>query len=135
MCESSLDVKKTYVESSNSQIQAVVLNFSEVDVLWINAYLPTDPQTINFDDTNLIRILNDIEKIIENSVYDEIIFGADFNWDRTRNSGFAACMERWVNKVGLLDVWEKYPVSFTHIHTDMRSVSTLDRFLVHYLKS
>jgi len=135
LCESSLDVKKTCVESSNSRIQAVVLNFSEVDVLWINAYLPTDPQTINFDDTNLIRILNDIEKIIENSVYDEIIFGADFNWDRTRNSGFAACMERWVNKVGLLDVWEKYPVSFTHIHTDMRSVSTLDRFLVHYLKS
>ena len=92
--------------------------------------MPTDPQLMNYDETELLTIHNDIEKVIENSEYDEIVFGADFNWDRTRNSGFAACMERWIVRVGLADVWDSYPVSYTHIHTDLKSVSTLDRFLV-----
>ena len=73
-------------------------------ILWINAYFPTDPQLINYDETELLGTLSSIEKIIEDTTFDEIIFGADFNWDETRNSGFAACMDRWVDRVGLLDV-------------------------------
>ena len=85
---------------------------------------------MNYDETELLRILRDIEGIIENTIFDEIIFGADFNWDKSRNNGFVACMDRWVEKTGLLDVWDSFPISYTHIHTDMKSVSTLDRFLV-----
>ena len=32
--------------------------------------------------------------------------------------------------MGLLDMWDTFPVDFTHIHTDMKSLSTLDRFLI-----
>ena len=39
-------------------------------------------------------------------------------------------MERWIENVGLVDVFDKFPVDFTHIHTDMKSVSTIDHFLV-----
>ena len=35
-----------------------------------------------------------------------------------------------MNKIGLKSVWEKFPVNFTHIHTDFTSTSTIDHFLV-----
>ena len=92
--------------------------------------MPTDPQLINYHEIELLTILHEIENIIETTEFDEIVFGADFNWDRSRNSGFSACMERWVARVGLGDVWDSFPVSYTHIHTDFRSTSTLDRFIV-----
>ena len=38
--------------------------------------------------------------------------------------------EEFVEKVGLCNVWEKVPGSHTHIHTDHRSFSTLDHFLL-----
>ena len=85
---------------------------------------------MNFDETELQTTLSDIEKIMESSLFDEVIFGADFNWDKSRTSGFASYMDRWVQKIGLKDVWDIFPVEFTHVHTDMKSFSTLDRFLV-----
>ena len=39
-------------------------------------------------------------------------------------------MDIWVKNVGLIDVWDLFPVDYTHLHTDMKSFSTLDRFLV-----
>ena len=125
-----LDVKKNRLKTSSFRIQAQVLNFPTVNILWINAYFPTDPQLINYDEIELQQILNEIENIMDTSQYDEVIFGADFNWDRSRNTGYVACMERWVERIGLQDVWDTYPVDYTHVHTDMRSLSTLDRFLV-----
>lgn len=32
--------------------------------------------------------------------------------------------------MGLIDVYDKFPVDFTHIHTDMKSFSTIDHFMV-----
>ena len=75
-------------------------------------------------------MLNEVENAMDSSQYDEVIFGGDFNWDRTRNTGFVACIQRWVDRVGLVDVWDTFPMDYTHIHTDMKSLSTLDRFLV-----
>ena len=67
---------------------------------------------------------------MDGSHYDEVIFGGDFNWDKTRKTGFSSCMERSVNRIGLVDMWDIYPVDYTHIHTDWNFLSTLDRFLV-----
>ena len=35
-----------------------------------------------------------------------------------------------MDQIGLVDVWDTFPVDYTHIHTDMKSLSTLDRFLI-----
>jgi exonuclease III len=124
LSQSNLDIKKNRVQCDKFRVQAQVLGFTNVKILWINAYLPTDPQLINYDETELLKILSTIEKIIETTNYDEIV------WDKTRNTGFVACMDRWVDRLGLLDVWDSFPVSHTHVHKDMKSISTLDRFLV-----
>ena len=130
LSSSNLNVKKSRVKCSNFRIQAQVLQFPRVNILWINSYFPTDPQLLNYDETELQQILNEVEHVMDSSHYDEVIFGADFNWDRSRNTGFVSCIERWVDRVGLVDVWETFPVDYTHIHTDLKSLSTLDRFLV-----
>ena len=39
-------------------------------------------------------------------------------------------MEEFVTKIGLKSLWEKFPVDFTHVHTDLKSTSTIDHFLV-----
>jgi exonuclease III len=68
LCKNNLDVKKNRIKCDNFRIQAQVLKFQSVNILWMNAYMPTDPKQINYDETDLIRILNDVEKIIENKL-------------------------------------------------------------------
>lgn len=62
--------------------------------------------------------------------FNDIILGGDLNWDMRRNSGFSQCMKDFTCPVGLVSVWEKIKVDYTHIHTDLLSTSTLDHFLV-----
>ena len=95
LSRSNLDVKTNRVKCDNFRVQAQVLTFAKVKLLWINAYMPTDPQLINYDETELLTILHEIEKIIENTEFDEIVFGADFNWDRSRPTMGPACNPPW----------------------------------------
>ena len=62
--------------------------------------------------------------------FDDIIIGGDLNWDMRRQSGFSQCMKDFTSRLGLLSVWDKFKVDFTHIHTDLTLTSTLDHFLV-----
>ena len=39
-------------------------------------------------------------------------------------------MREFSARIGLRSVWEKFPVGFTHIHTDLKSTSILDNFMM-----
>ena len=52
------------------------------------------------------------------------------NWDTSRRSGFSTAMKDFTDRLGLVSVWDQYPVSYTHIHTNLTSTSTLDHFVV-----
>ena len=77
-----------------------------------------------------MTVLGEIENILDNEEFDDCIWQGDLNWHRGRNTGFAATMERFVTRLGLISTWQEFPCDFTHIHTDLKSVSTLDHFLV-----
>ena len=47
----SLAVKRARVIVKSLRVQAQMLSFPTGKVLWINAYLPCDPQQVQFDDT------------------------------------------------------------------------------------
>ena len=51
-----------------------------------NAYFPCDPQAANFDSNELVTLLAELENILDSQTFDDVIIGADFNWDRTRNT-------------------------------------------------
>ena len=52
------------------------------------------------------------------------------NFDRRRVSGFVTAVSDFMDRIGLHSVWDKYPVDFTHMHTDDKSTSILDHFYV-----
>ena len=55
----------------------------------MNAYLPTEPHTVNFDDSELMEVLCEITNIIEKSGYTDVILNGDLNWVPSRNTGFS----------------------------------------------
>ena len=124
------NVRKCRVSTNSFRIQAQVLMLPNSRLLWINCYMPVDPHTIMYNDEELLIVLREAENIMDTSDYDDVIWIGDFNWDRARNSGFAHILENFVSRSCLKDVWDKFPVNYTHIHTDLKSVSTLDRIIV-----
>ena len=46
----------------------------------MNTYFPTDPQTVNFDQTELLQVQTEIEGILNNSNFDDVLLGGDFNY-------------------------------------------------------
>ena len=126
----NLQVKKERIIVNNWRIQAQILYFGGHKLMWINCYFPTDPQTVQFDDNELIAAQNDIENILDNNVFDDCIVGGDFNFDSSRSSGFSNCMKEFLSRLGLVSVWSKFHADFTHLHVDSKSTSVIDHFFL-----
>ena len=52
------------------------------------------------------------------------------NCDIRRDTGFVRAVTSFMERMGLISVWEKFPVDFTHVHTDLKNFSILDNFFV-----
>ena len=126
-----LSMRKERVTTSHWRLQAQILHCAGGQrILWLNAYFPTDPRVQNYDDSELLQVLNEIEKVMENCDYDDCCLGGDLKIYVRRDNGFVRAVTRFLDKVGLVSVWEKFPVDFTHVHTDLKSFSILDNFYV-----
>ena len=126
----SISIKIERITTKSFRLQAQVLVFPNTRIIWINSYFPNDPQTLAFDDTELLEVLQEIEEILDYADYDDCIWQGDLNWDMSRQSGFSRTMEQFMRRLGLTSVWEKYPITYTHLHTDFKSTSTIDHFIV-----
>ena len=94
-----MDIKTRSIYIDNFKIQAQVLEFPSGKLLWLNTYFPTDPQLLNFDDTELLETLRDIEKIMDDTDYDDVILAGDLNWYNRRNSGIYEAMRNFVSRI------------------------------------
>ena len=100
-------------------------------LLWLNTYMPTDPKRITeYDDFELQEVLVEVEAILSTCSYTDVIWGGDINWDMSRVTYFARTMAAFVERLGLVSLWSNYPVRYTYMHTDNKSVSILDHFLL-----
>jgi hypothetical protein len=97
-----LDISKDRISTSSYRIQAQVLKFPTSRVLWLNTYFPTDPQTVQFDDSELNLVLNEVTKIIEETKCSNIVWNGDLNWDPSRATGFAMAMQRFVDQFSFI---------------------------------
>ena len=134
LCKKSLAIKRDRVTSKHYRVQAQVLHLPTTTVLWINTYLPTDPQLMrNFDDTQLQSCLAEVENIISNTVHDDIVWGADLNWDMARNTQFAQVVSSFMERFNLVSLWSQHGIShsFEQICKNGRvSNSTVDHFVL-----
>ena len=92
--------------------------------------MPCDPPAQNFDDTELLLTLSEVENIITSSPGCEILWSGDINWDTSRDNHFTRTLNTFTQRVGLLSVWQKHNIDYKHIHTDVISTSTTDHFLL-----
>ena len=130
LCRREHDIKKVRVGTNNFRIQAQVLELPTSRVMWLNTYLPTDPRLQQYDDGELQEVQEEVKNILSNEQFDDLVWGSDLNWDPSRNTQFARTLDAFVQELGLVSLWESYPVPYTHVHTDGCSTSVLDHFIL-----
>ena len=124
------NIKKKKIVSKSWRVQGQILVINDYKLLWMNVYMPTDPRLQQFDETEILETLADIESIIFNSVFDDIIIGGDWNFDPRRNTRFCRILKEFFDKNELKSIWTKFPTEFTYRHTDLKSISLIDHFFV-----
>ena len=76
LCSRKYNVKRSRVKTTGFRLQAQVLETPSSRVLWINSYLPTDPQLQGYDDWELQELLVQVSNIIQSTQNDGIVWGS-----------------------------------------------------------
>ena len=125
------------IQCENYRLQATKFNFPSGDLLVLNTYFPCDPRTANFNDTELIKLLTDIQTIIVQSNISNIWLAGDLNSDFLRNTKFTKTVKDYFDESGLHLLWENCDnlpnvstVDYTFMSTANGTVafSTIDHF-------
>ena len=130
LAERGLAVPRARVAAGSPRIQAQKIRFPNCQILWINTYFPCDPQLQDFDTTELIETLAELEAMMTSNSDCDIIWSGDLNCDMKRNNLFTRTVTAALRRMGLASVWESRPIDYTHTHTDGTSTSVIDHFVV-----
>ena len=125
-----LAVKRRMIVAKSPRIQAQLLTFPTCKIVWINSYLPCDPQMQNYDNSELIETLSEVESIVNNAEDCEVVWSADMNFDDSRDNLFTRTVTATLQRLSLTSVWEGRNIDYSHIHTDRVSTSLIDHFMV-----
>ena len=71
--DKTLDVRNERLKTQSYRLQTQILRSGDFKLLWINAYFPTNSQTVNFYQTELLQVQTEIENILENSQFNEVL--------------------------------------------------------------
>ena len=120
----------------SKRVQALHFKYKESAYVFINVYLPNDPQCDNFCDNELLQTLNDINFVFNK--YDEsvnFILSGDMNCDFSRNTRFVDTVQTFMLEHNLVTIWNKFPCNFTYTHhvpnnAGVYSFSTIDHIMV-----
>ena len=124
-------VKKDRLKTHGYRLQAQILNLPSGKILWLNTYMPTDPHRMTeYDDSILREVLLEVETLLTNCTYSDVIWAGDLNWDMSRTTYFSRTMEAFMSRLGLVSLWSHHPVKQTYMHTDHKSVSVIDHFIL-----
>ena len=128
------------VPCSNFRLQATKFTFPNSSILIINAYFPCDPQVEDFNDTDILTALSDIQLLIRQSNCSDILIAGDLNCHFSRQTRFTNLVRDTFAERNLLVLWQ-HPdtdpehviarVDYTHcsIARGVASFSTLDHFV------
>ena len=125
----------TNITSENFRIQAVKVNFPEAEIVLVNLYFMVDTQNNNDDDNELLNLLAELTRIIDESDCSNLLLAGDFNCDFARNTNFVNTVKNFVNEKNLNVFWEKPDNSPDHVISNVEYTysnihsSTLDHFI------
>lgn len=84
------------VSPNHWRVQAVILSTPNNKILIINSYFPTDPKVNEFDTSELLSTLSAISSVLNDHVYDNVIWGGDINADFIRQTFFTNTVNSFV---------------------------------------
>ena len=109
--------KVKLVSSEHMRVQAISIEIKdESRILIINSYFPSDPRTIEFDDSELIDTLSEIRNIIENNNSSSYILCGDINCDFVRNSGHVRTVRDFISDLCMVSAWDSFENDFTAVY-------------------
>jgi RNase H-fold protein (predicted Holliday junction resolvase) len=89
------------------------------------ASIATSLQTHRQYNMTKLPVLTEVENILDNNSFDDLVLGGDFNYDKRRVTGFVLTITEFLERIELFSVCEKFQINFTHVHTDSRSTSII----------
>ena len=130
------------VDCPNYRLQATKFSLPGAPILIFNSYFPCDPRTENFDETEVINLLQDIKSVARKSSCSNIILLGDLNCHFPRNNRFTNLVRDFLEgELGLTIMWEHpeaghlnniQQINYTHLSTvrNIPAYSILDHFVV-----
>ena len=103
------------ISVSSDRLQCVVVDVKSCKLLLVNSYFPTDPGT-DFDENELLLLLAEIKKTIDENTFDHVVFGGDINADFKRSTKFVSIVKEFLGEIELKHSWELFRADFTHTH-------------------
>ena len=96
----NLSLRKERVTTSHRRLQAQILHCAGGQrILWLNVYFPTDQRVQNYNEPELLEVLNEIEKVLENCEYDDCCIGGDLKTDSGMDTGFVRAVSRFMDRL------------------------------------
>ena len=110
-----LKSKANEIPMLDSRIQALTLDIGNSRILLLNVYFPQDPKTMHYKvNEELEDTLASISYVIEQHSCDDVIITGDMNIDFNRRNGHGERFKRFLCEEGLVSLWTKFDVDFTH---------------------
>ena len=121
----------TDVSPLSSRIQCLLIETVGDKILLLNTYFPTDPKCDEFDESDLLTTLSEINTALMNHNFDRLVWAGDINADFKRNTRFVKIVDEFICELDIRKSWDSYNVDFTHCHelNGMLHVSTIDHFI------
>ena len=123
----------------SSRVQGLKVVLPNSPFLFINTYLPNDPRTLDFDDSQLINTLEDIKyliNLVDNSY--TLVLSGDLNTDFSRDTTFVNIVRDFCNEINVDSVWNTFNCDYTYYHERLQnnrtivSESVIDHFCVSF---
>ena len=136
MWKKSLTKYVSRIPSTSFRILAAKFSFPSISLLVVNTYFMCDPRADNFDDTELLELLDDLRNVIVESKCRSLLWAGDLNTDFSRNTRFVEIVRSFILDLNLLVFWSNpnqsvQVIDFTFSQT-VRGVtarSTIDHFV------
>ena len=121
------------VKCSNFRLQATKFSFPSGNFLLFNTYFPCDPQTVRFNETELLSLLAEMKNILyqEGCLYN--LISGDLNCHFLQKSTFTLIIENFFKDIQFNIFWgnpDHTPgqlvsqVDFTHCQSRDKQIST-----------
>ena len=129
---SHLKCKVEYVATASKSICALKVNFSDVNLMLINVYMPSSDKWDALDEYT--SILQEVSNICIKNSTQHLILGGDWNADNNRNDLRSRLFKEFISNENLINCLEldisNIPYTYENSRVTPSTFSTIDHFLI-----